>query len=125
VSRLIGVYDADGSVLGELSYFVRARFGAAHCALCDITHGRVRERADWKVCRDELPVVFDTFHRDDQPADVRAAISGLPAVAAQLDDGRTVELLGRSALEECAGSPGLLVDAIDAALARLGIDRPA
>jgi hypothetical protein len=125
VTGLIGVYDADGSVLGELSYFVRARFGAAHCALCDITHGRVRERADWKACRDELPVPFETFHRDDQPADVRAAIAGLPAVVARLDDGRIVEVLGRSALEECAGSPGRLVDAIDAALARLGIDRPA
>ena len=125
MSRLIGVYDADGSVLGELSYFVRARIGAAHCALCDITHGRVRERADWKACRDELPVPFETFHRDDQPADVRAAISGLPAVVARLDDGRTVELLGRAALEECAGSPGRLVDALDAALARLGLDRPA
>ena len=60
VVRLIGVYDADGSVLGELSYFVKARFGAAHCALCDITHGRVRERADWRACRDQLAVPFDT-----------------------------------------------------------------
>ena len=31
VRRLIGVYDADGSVVGELSYFLRARIGRAHC----------------------------------------------------------------------------------------------
>ncbi|MBA2282333.1 MAG: hypothetical protein H0W25_14065 [Acidimicrobiia bacterium] len=35
ITRLIGVYDADGSVLGELSYFLKARLGRAHCALCD------------------------------------------------------------------------------------------
>ena len=67
VTRLIGVYDADGTVLGELSYFLRARVGRAHCALCDITHGRVRERDDWRAERDRLPVPFTTFHRDDQP----------------------------------------------------------
>jgi hypothetical protein len=33
---LIGVYAADGTVTGELAYFVGARLGRAHCALCDI-----------------------------------------------------------------------------------------
>jgi hypothetical protein len=28
-----------------LSSFIGARLGRAHCALCDITHGLVRERA--------------------------------------------------------------------------------
>lgn len=41
LQRLVGVYDADGTVLGELSYFVKARLGRAHCSLCDITHGVV------------------------------------------------------------------------------------
>ena len=63
VERLVGVYDADGTVLGELSYFLRARIGRAHCSLCDITHGRIRERADWRACRGRLPVRFTTYHR--------------------------------------------------------------
>src|SRR6478735_10675397 len=74
IVRLIGVYDADGTVRGELAYWVGARLGRAHCALCDITHGLIRERADWKACRASLPVPFDTFHRDDQPEAVRGAI---------------------------------------------------
>ena len=68
----VGVYDADGSVLGELWCFVGARLGRAHCSRCTITHGFVRERASWRERRDALDVPFVTYHRDDQPAAVRA-----------------------------------------------------
>jgi hypothetical protein len=117
LTRLIGVYDADGSILGELSYFVQARIGRAHCDLCDITHGRVRERADWRAARDRLEVPFATFHRDDQPDSVRTAVGGAaPVVVAELSDGAVVPLLGRDALARCGGSPDRLVDAVRAAL---------
>lgn len=116
VVRLVGVYDADGTVLGELSYFVRARFGAAHCALCDITHGRGRERAAWQACRAQLPVPFETFHRDDLPPAVQAVASGLPTVVAERADGTFVEVLDRAALESCAGSPERLVALLDTRL---------
>jgi hypothetical protein len=116
VIRLIGVYDADGTVLGELSYFLRARVGRAHCALCDITHGRVRERADWRACRDELPVPFVTYHRDDQPDEVRAAASGVaPVVLAQADSGFRV-VAGPDDLEACAGSPDRLLAMLRASI---------
>ena len=59
--RLVGVYDADHTLRGELSYWIGARLGRAHCALCDITHGLVRERDDWKRSRSSFAVPFDTF----------------------------------------------------------------
>ena len=64
VVRLVGVYNADGTVFGELSYFVGKRLGRAHCALCDITHGLVRERPAWQECVAALPVPFEMFHRN-------------------------------------------------------------
>jgi hypothetical protein len=116
VIRLIGVYDADGTVLGELSYFLRARVGRAHCALCDITHGRVRERADWRACRDDLTVPFVTYHRDDQPDEVRAAAAGTaPVVLAESDQGFRV-VAGPAELEACAGSPDRLVAILRASI---------
>ena len=117
VTRLIGVYDADGTALGELSYFLKARVGRAHCALCDITHGRVRERDDWRAERDRLPVPFTTFHRDDQPAVLRSAAGGaVPVVLAETAEG-TVVLVGPDELEACAGSPARLVATIESAAA--------
>jgi len=115
ISRLVGVYDADGTLRGELAYWVGARLGRAHCSLCDITHGPLRERADWQACRAGLPVPFDTYHRDDQPAAIRAVLDGaLPAVVAETSTG-PVLLVGPDQLGACGGSADLLIAAIEAA----------
>jgi hypothetical protein len=125
VRRLVGVYDADGTILGELSYLVRARLGRAHCALCDVTHGRVRERADWRAARAGLPVPFVAYHRDDQPAAVRAAGgSRPPAVVAELAGGEVVAVLDAEAIERCAGEPEQLVSAVVAAVDAAGLRWP-
>ncbi len=120
--RLIGVYDADGTIRGELIYWVKARLGVSHCALCDITHGPVRERGDWKSCRDELHVAFDIHHRDDQPDAVRRASGDTaPVVVAETSDA-LVLLLSASDLMNCNGSPEALVVKIDSAMASLGLE---
>jgi hypothetical protein len=122
VEQLVGVYDADGTVLGELSYFLRARVGLAHCSLCDVTHGRIRERADWRACREQLPVALTTYHRNDQPDAIRVASGGrAPVVAAEMADDGVVVLLGPEELERCDGSPDRLVDAITQAVAGAGL----
>jgi hypothetical protein len=121
VERLIGVYDAEGTLRGELTYWVGARLGRAHCSLCDITHGLLREKGEWQTCRAGLPVPFDTYHRDDQPDDVRAVLAGTyPAVLAATDAG-PVLLVGPADLEGCQGSPEALVSAIETAVERLGL----
>jgi hypothetical protein len=120
VIRLIGVYDADSTIRGELAYWVGARLGRRHCSLCDITHGSVRERPEWKVLRAGLPVPFDTFHRNDQPSVVRAAADGeAPVVVAETDEGFFVLLSGAD-IGDCEGSVDRLVEAIDRAVERAG-----
>lgn len=115
IVRLVGVYDADSTLRGELAYFVGARLGRAHCSLCDITHGTLREKAAWKTCRAGLPVPFDTYHRNDQPDAVRTLLAGTaPAVAAETGRG-WVLLLGPSELESCGASPEQLVEALERA----------
>ncbi len=124
LTRLVGVYDADGTLRGELTYFVGARLGRAHCSLCDITHGRVRERADWRDCRDGLPVPFVTVHRDELPPSLVGFVAAYPYVAAETDDG-PVLLLDGAALEACGGDPEALVAALEAAVAEQGLAWPA
>jgi hypothetical protein len=117
----VGVYDADHTLRGEITYWIGARLGRAHCALCDITHGSVRQRPAWKACKAGLAVAFDTFHRDDQPEAVRAAAGGAaPVVVAETDDGIVV-LLGSAELDACAGSLDSMMSAIEAALDRHGL----
>ena len=124
IRRLVGVYNANGSVSGELAYFIGARLGRAHCALCDITHGLVRERATWKTFRAGLSVPFDAYHRDDQPSDVRPVHEDhLPVVLAATDD-EYVVLLGPDELSACAGSIKRFAHAIDTAVTRVGLIWP-
>jgi hypothetical protein len=124
IKRLVGVYDAEGTLRGELAYWVGARLGQAHCALCDITHGLVRERADWRARRARLPVPFDTYHRNDQPPEVRRSTADVaPAVVAETDRG-VVALLGPPELDACHGSINRLVDAIEAAAAHARLRWP-
>ena len=125
VERLVGVYNADGTALGELSYFLRARIGRAHCALCDITHGRLRERADWRASHERLPVPFATYHRNDQPESIREASGGrAPVVVAETTGGAVVVLLGPEELERCGGSPERLVDAVEQAAIEARLNWP-
>ena len=121
VRRLVGVYDADGTLRGEVAYWVGARLGRAHCALCDITHSSVRERSEWRACRTGLPIPFELFHRDDQPADVRAA-AGTEAPYVLADTGsELVLLLDGDALKACAGAVDAFADALEAARLRNGL----
>jgi hypothetical protein len=118
--RLIGVYDADGTFRGEVAYWIGARLGRRHCALCDITHGVFSERADWQTCRAELPVPFDTYHRNDMPEAVRQLGVTLPAVFVETDAG-VEALLGAEVLAACAADPEALVSAMRQELVARGL----
>jgi hypothetical protein len=125
VTRLVGVYHADGDLRGELTYWIKARFGAAHCALCDITHGTFGRKGDWVTCEQGLGVEFTTFHLNDRPGDVAAASEGAtPCVLAETAAGTLVMLVGPGELEECAGDPERLMDAISQAAAAAGLVVP-
>ena len=121
IVRLVGVYDADSTLRGELAYWVGARLGRRHCSLCDITHGYRRQRPEWKVCQAALPAQFDTYHRNDQPADVRVAADGQAPVVVAETTGANVLLLTPEELEACGGSVESMVDAIERAVERHGL----
>jgi hypothetical protein len=117
--RLTGVYNAEGSVLGELRYLAGRATGRAHCALCDITHGALREKSAWRDARSELPLAFEAVHLDERSDAERAASEGrTPCVLIHTADGRIELLLGPDELDRCAGSPQALVAAIERALAQ-------
>jgi len=123
ITSLIGVYDADGTVIGEITYWLGARIGRAHCALCDVTHGLFTERESWRQWRASLPVPFALFHRDDAPAEVIAIAGALPAVVARTEAG-LIPLMDRSTLEDCSGDLDSFVDGLRKALDAMDLRLP-
>lgn len=125
LTSFVGVYDANGSIPAEIAYWIGARLGRRHCALCDITHSSVREKASWKACRASLPVPFETLHLDERDPALAALTDGaVPCVVARTDAGDRI-LLDAEALERCAGDPERLIASIEAAMADADLAWPA
>lgn len=121
VERLIGVYHANGTIVGELSYWMKSRLGGEHCSLCAITHGSVREKGEWKQCRAALPLEMTTVHLDGRSDALAAFTDGrTPCVVAETTGG-FVMLVDAEGLAACNGSPTCLVDAIKVRAGDLGL----
>ena len=110
VTRLVGVYDANGGLLGEAAYVWGKVRGTRHCALCDITHGRVRRKPEWDRMVADLGIPVDLLHLDEMPADVRLAVTACdaPVVLARTGTGLLPLVVGAE------------LDALDGSVARLG-----
>ncbi len=103
VVEIIGVYDADSTLVGEVSYWIGARLGRTHCSLCELTHGVFTVKSEWKSCERALSVPFTTYHRNDAPTDVLTCAAGqFPVVLARTNQDLTV-LLNREQLEAFNG----------------------
>lgn len=100
----LGVYDADGGVIGEVAYVVGHFLGRAECALCDITH-TWRRKPEWDEMVGRLGVPFALRHRNEVDDEVRAALAeaGLPVVLGRDADGWR-PVLSRAELERAGGS---------------------
>ena len=120
VIRLIGVYDADGGLRGEIAY-IAGKLGGRHCSLCDITHSPVRRRREWDAYASTLPVPFDLVHRNERPRAVAGATEGREAcVVGECDDGTIVFLLSNDDLTR-AGNVAGLATALEGALRASGL----
>ena len=103
ITELIGVYDADSTLFGEISYWVGARLGITHCSLCELTHGLFTKKPEWTQCAESLSIPFRLFHRDDAPHDVITALAGqFPAVLQRTTEGVTV-IVAKYQLEQFDG----------------------
>lgn len=100
--RIVGVYQADGSLAGELRYVVGKVLGSAHCALCDITHAGISEKPEFRACRSGFPVPLEMVHLDERDEGVAAFTEGrTPCVIGLTKDG-PIMLLDAADLEACS-----------------------
>lgn len=122
IARFLGVYDADGGIVGELRYVVGHVVGTAECALCDITHSPVRRKRTWDAMVARLDAPFDLRHRNELSDIEQRALAGvvLPVVAAELADGTWTTLLDVEALRACDGDVDAFAARLAAAVGALG-----
>lgn len=51
---LIGVYNADGGIVGELTYVFGHLIGVRSCSLCDISHSPIKKKSSFKALEQHL-----------------------------------------------------------------------
>lgn len=106
--RLVGVYKADGGVVGELKYFFGHLVGVAKCELCDVTHSPIRKKASFdqltKDLKAEFGLDFALKHLNERTeAETKASAGKEPCVLAEYPDGSLGMFLDRQELREVKG----------------------
>jgi hypothetical protein len=106
--RLIGVYNADGGIVGELKYFFGHLVGVAKCELCDITHSPIRRKASFDRLALELTAQygldFALKHLNERTdAETKASKAKEPCVLAEYPDGSLGMFLDRQELRVAGG----------------------
>lgn len=116
--NLVGIFDADGGLRGELRYVVDKLAGRGHCALCDITHGfNPLGKRSWKEACAAADITMTLLHRDEASPEQLVAVDRLPVVLA--GDGTCWRVLvPEGDLSACEGSPAGLLKLIEARLGR-------
>jgi hypothetical protein len=107
-TRLIGVYNADGGIVGELKYFFGHLIGVAKCELCDVTHSPIRRKASFDKLASDLKAEFglemDLKHLNERTeSETRASAGQEPCVLAQYADGSLGMFLDRAELSMVKG----------------------
>lgn len=119
---LYGVYNANGGLLGEFAYVTGKLMQTTHCALCDITHGWVREKAAFTACRNTFSAPIHTVHINEQSVALANYTAGhTPCVVGETDTG-FVMLLNEEALEACNRSVDAFTQALNTAIHEHGLD---
>jgi hypothetical protein len=117
VDRILGVYNADGGLVGELRYIVGHLFGTTSCALCDITHSPVRRKREWDALVAELGVRVDLRHLNELDEREAAAVGDRAPIVLVERDGMLSPLLDADQLDALDGSVSAFGVAVRAALA--------
>ena len=124
VVEVVGVYDADGGIVGELVYVVTS--SAAPSAGCALTHDSTRRKPEWDAMVARLPVPVRLVHRNEASEPDRAAyhLSGLPAVLGVGSTGRGPSCWGLPGPHAVHGSVEGFESALRSALAAEGVGSP-
>lgn len=105
IKKLVFIYNANSGVLDAVVDSAKKVLRINGCALCEITHGVVTEKSEWRACDRALGVEIDYLHRDEVPNALAGFVEeALPAIVAVPEGGEPLLLLDAETIERCRGS---------------------
>lgn len=119
VDRVLGVYNANGGLVGEVRYIVGHLLGTTSCALCDITHSPIRRKREWDALVAELGIHVDLRHLNELDERESAAVGEQAPIVLVERNGMLEPLLDAAQLDALDGSVSAFGVAVRDALANL------
>ena len=111
--RVVGIYNADGGVSGELRYALDKVLGRSDCGLCDLTHGwNAFGKRSWRDACRASPVPIELIHRDGATDSQLAAAGPLPAVLVG-EEGTWRLAAGRELIRSLHKDPAAFLDHLE------------
>jgi hypothetical protein len=101
--ELIGVYNADGGVVGELSYILGKTFQGKHCELCDITHSPFRRKKSWDEFVGGLAYPFELLHLNELSKELSVFVGEDAPMVILSQNGELSVLLSGTEMATCKG----------------------
>jgi len=110
--KLIGIYNAKGSLIGELQYFFGKIVGKTHCALCDITHGTFKEKRVFSVGKQELNLPFKFLHLDELDSKLKKFSNDAPCIIG-INNSKYSLIITKEDLEKCNSDVDLFFELLN------------
>jgi hypothetical protein len=124
-TKLFVVYDADGTLIGEISYILGHALGLRECSACDITHslsqigqGTGGEKPAWTAFKNSLTIPVVQLHRNDLDSSEKwiALKNQLPLIVGECENGLLKVVCSSEQLKICQGKVEKLKVLIESAL---------
>lgn len=106
---LIGVYKADGGIVGELTYFFGHLVGVRSCSLCSISHSPIKKKSSFKALERHLlaehGIAVRMIHLNERNERERLASEGRePCILLEYPDETISMFIDSSDLTALSGS---------------------
>ena len=110
---MFGIYNADGSLLGELRYSISKVVGKSSCSLCELTHGwNPFGKRKWKTVCKSSDLNIQLIHRDEATESQLKTAADLPSFITE-SDGGWVQMMGASQINKFKNRPSELISELE------------
>ena len=117
VDKVIGIYNARGSITGEVAFLFGRLTGRTECVLCDITHGTFKKKTAFSRAQQTLGVPFEILHLDELDSTLYSFKDSAPCVVAVRGSECSI-LLSKAELALCDSEVERFFDSLKAELGK-------
>ena len=107
------IYNANGSLTGEIAYLFKKYFYGLKCSMCEITHNTFTQKKDWGKKLSQAKFNLQTIHLNEQKNDLyKFTYGNTPCVVGETRNGYKF-IFSNTDLKQFNGNIELFFDSLE------------